>query len=397
MEMTIIIATSFLLASLPMIIAYFFLFVTLPRKVQAVTEDVMKLAGPGNADISGVNVHSKLYVQQDIEGLARKYFAASTLAIPSTLVTVLYFAGFLLCDSYLKLRFVEKSNAWLFPKEFVETTVPLLYAFIGVFVFNLGTMIRRLYLADISEQVFWGAVNRLLLSMGLALVVMKSGLQNWGAEFYFSIGFLANIVLDWLLEKALKLLNIAQPRQDELPLQMVRGINIWKAYRLEEEGIDNVQNLATADVVDLAVRTHYSARTLIDWIDQSNVLTRLTSDQVKTLTSQGMAISAIELATAAPEHNNGDLTFANTLAAKLNVDPVLMAATLNRLYEDEYVRSLWEMWQSGAETATSGKVRITLTTPTGNPAEKDGAPSSSNTNQTNGTPAVANESAGNKG
>lgn len=365
MELTIILATSFLLAGLPLMIAYFFLFLTLPRKVEAVTEDIKKLAGPGDGSLSGSSqaVRSRMFVLPDIEGLAKKYFAGSTLGIPSMLLTLFYFAGFLLCDSYLRLRFVEKSRAWLFPREFVETCVPLLYAFVGVFVFNLGAMIRRLYLADISEQVFWSAINRLLLSMGLALIIMKSGLENWGAEFYFSIGFLANIVLDWLLEKTLKLLNIAQPKQDELPLQMVRGINIWKAYRLEEEGIDNVQNLATADVVDLVVRTHYSARTLIDWIDQSIVLSRLTTDQVKVLTSQGMAISAIELAAAAPESNNGDLTFAKTLASKLNVDPVLMAATLDRLYEDEYVRSLWQLWQSGAETAISGKIRITLTTP----------------------------------
>src|SRR5579864_504427 len=364
MQMTIILTTSFLLAALPLIIAYYFLFVTLPRKVQAVTEDVKKLAGTGAGSGSGSDpaVPSRLALP-DIAALAKKYFGASTLAIPSMLLTLLYFAGFLLCDSYLKMRFVEKSNAWVFPKEFVEGSVPLLYAFVGVFVFNLGTMIRRLYLADISEQVFWGAVNRLLLSMGLAMVIMKSGLQNWGPEFYFSIGFLANIVLDWLLEKALKLLNIAQPRQDELPLQMVRGINIWKAYRLEEEGIDNVQNLATADVVDLVVRTHYSARTLIDWIDQSIVLSRLTTDQVKTLTSQGMAISAIELAAAAPESNNGNLTFANALASTPNVDPILMAATLARLYEDEYVRSLWKLWQSGMETASDARVRITLATP----------------------------------
>lgn len=391
MQMTIILATSFLLAALPLIIAYFFLFITLPRKVQAVTEDIKKLAGTGDGgNSSSAQIsQSKLLALPDIAGLAKKYFTASNLSIPSTLLTLLYFAGFLLCDSYLKLRFVEKSNSWLFPKEFVETSAPLLYAFVGVFVFNLGTMIRRLYLADISEQVFWGGVNRLLLSMGLALVIMKSGLEHWGAEFYFTIGFLANIVLDWLLEKSLKLLNVAQPRQDELPLQMVRGINIWKAYRLEEEGIDNVQNLATADVVDLVVRTHYSARTLIDWIDQSIVLSRLTSDQVKILTSQGMAISAVELATAAPENSNGDRTFANTLAAKLNVDPILMAATLDRLYEDEYVRSLWELWQSGTETATSGKVRIPLATPTKNAVS---TPASSGSGQSDGSPASVNES-----
>src|SRR5262249_40262017 len=112
----------------------------------------------------------------------------------------------------------------------------------------------------------------------------------------------------------------------------------------------NVQNLATANVIELAVKTHYSFRTLIDWIDQAIMLSRLTNDQAKALTSQAMAISAVELAAAAPENNNGDKTFATALANQLKVDPVLVAATLDRLYEDEFVRDLWQMWQSGKET-----------------------------------------------
>jgi len=194
-------------------------------------------------------------------------------------------------------------------------------------------------------------------------VIMKSGVAGAKPWLYFSIGFLANIVLDWVLEKTLKLLDIGQPKQPELPLQMVRGINIWKEYRLEEESIENVQNLATADIVELVVRTHYNARTLIDWIDQAIILSRLTADQVKVLTSQATALSAIELAMAAPENNNGDRTFSDALASKLSIDPVLMAATLDRLYEDQYVRNLWELWQSGTESPDSGKVRIPLATP----------------------------------
>jgi len=40
----------------------------------------------------------------------------------------------------------------------------------------------------------------------------------------------------------------------------------------QEEGIENVENLASADVVALAVRTHYNLRTLVDWIDKAILL-----------------------------------------------------------------------------------------------------------------------------
>ena len=357
MDMTLILAVSFVLACLPLLMAGFFRAFSLPRKLLVVQGELEKLAPS-----SSPTMPSAAEAAPRIDALAQTYFSKSRLFLPSVLLTFFYLAGFALCDCYLSLRYSEQAIR-LFPASLVLTARPLLFAFIGVYLFNLGTMIRRLYLADINEQVFWGALNRLLLSMGLALVILKLGLDKTEGMIYFSIGFLANIVLEWILEQTLKVLSINKPKQDDLPLQMVRGINIWKEYRLGEEGVENVQNLATADVLDLAVRTHYSLRTLIDWVDQALVLTRLTNEQVKILASQAMALSAIELATAAPENSNGDQTFANAMAAKLNVDPVLFAATLNRLFEDEYVRSLWVLWQSGAETPGKITVRFPLGPP----------------------------------
>ena len=137
--------------------------------------------------------------------------------------------------------------------------------------------------------------------------------------------------LQGILDSSLKLLNIGKPKQNDLPLQMVRGINIWKEYRLEEEGVENVQNLATADVVELAVKTHYNFRTLIDWIDQSILLARLTDDQVKKFSAQAVALSAIDLASASPDANGGDKTMANAIAQALDVNPDLLAQTMNNL------------------------------------------------------------------
>src|SRR5690242_16031486 len=36
----------------------------------------------------------------------------------------------------------------------------------------------------------------------------------------------------------------------------------------------------------------------------------------------------------------------------LKIDPVLMGATMDRLFEDEYVQTLWNLWQSGEEGGT---------------------------------------------
>jgi hypothetical protein len=352
MHMTEIWGISTILACLPLLMAVFFLTVTLDRKRAAVKQDLGRLRGYAPGQTSSGSTSNKIASDNDIDLLVQKFYDKYTLSVPALLLTLFYSCWLTLGDAYLNLKF-NAGTTWFFPKQLVEMAGPMLYTFVGVYLFNLGNLVRRIYLGDLNEQVFWGAINRLWLSIGLGLVVQKAGFPAAPEPgIFFSIGFLANIFLDWLLDKTLKGLNILQPRTEDLPLQMVKGINLWKAYRLEEEGIENVQNLATADVTELTIRTHYNFRTLIDWIDQALLLVRLTSTQAKTLTEQVTAISAIELAAASPKAS-GNNAVANALATALKIDPVLMGATMDRLYEDEYVQELWNLWQSGMEGGTA--------------------------------------------
>jgi hypothetical protein len=361
MRMSVIWSISVVLAALPLLMAVFFLNVTLKRKKAAVKQDLRNLHGFAAGAKDDLAEKSSAKDAKDgkddkddpndpIDILIKKFYGGSTLFVPALLLTVFYASWIALGDAFLNQVF-NAGTTWFFPKNLVGRAAPALYTFVGIYLFNLGNLVRRLYLGDLNEQVFWGAVNRLWLSVGLGLIVAAEFPSSLQPGLFFSIGFLANIVLEWVLDKTLKLLNVAQPKSSDLPLQMVNGINIWKAYRLEEEGIENVQNLATADVTELAIRTHYNFRTLIDWIDQSLLLIRLTSDQAKILTAQATAISAIELAAASPKAS-GNNSVAHALANVLKIDEVLMAATMDRLYEDQYVQDLWKLWQSGNEGGT---------------------------------------------
>ncbi len=356
MKMSTIVLVSGILAVLPLLMAVFFLTVTRYRKILSVQQDLQKLkAGmatqPSAATAEGVRLRGRIASEEDIRTLADQYFNTVTLMAPTVLLTIFYLTGYALADSYIGVKFSDAKSP-LFPVGFVLASRLMLYTFAGVYLFNLGTIIRRLYLGDLNEQVFWGAINRLWLSLGLGLVILKTPLpggESISASVFFAIGFIANIVLEWLLSNVLKALSVGKPKSPDLPLQMVRGINIWKEYRLEEEGIENVQNLATADVAELTVRTHYNIRTLIDWIDQAILLSRLSQTHIDALAAQAQAVSAIELAAASPAANDGKLDVANALAAKLVVDPVLMANLMDNLYYDEYVKDLWYLWQSGKD------------------------------------------------
>ncbi len=58
---------------------------------------------------------------------------------------------------------------------------------------------------------------------------------------------------------------------------MIEGLTIWDEARLLEEGIENVQNLATANVTDLIINTRFNTNRLIDWIDQACLIMHIGS------------------------------------------------------------------------------------------------------------------------
>jgi len=229
----------------------------------------------------------------------------------------------------------------------VPEYLPVIYAFMGAYLLNFGVIIRRISLADLNAQMLRSAVSRLLLATGLSIVLQLVPGAARGPEIFFAVGFLSNLFLSALLNSAQKLAKIRVPkRNDGMSLQMVRGIDFWKEYRLEEEGIEDVQNLATADALDLAVQTHYNLSTLVDWIDQALVILRF-RDRVRKLEDAGFSISAIDLAWSSPLYT-GTTVVAEEIARTLTMNPIFVIAQLNSLYEDQHVRNLWILWQTRA-------------------------------------------------
>lgn len=67
-------------------------------------------------------------------------------------------------------------------------------------------------------------------------------------------------------------------KADELPLGMIEGINMFHRVRLSEVGVDNAQNLASASLVELMLRTPFRSSQLIDWIAQAKLYVHFKSN-----------------------------------------------------------------------------------------------------------------------
>lgn len=287
-------------------------------------------------------------IREEIE----KYYSKLALLVPASMLSFFYLILFGLAYGQLRQLFPHEGST---PLPDMSSTLPVVITFVGAYLFNMGLIVRRLFLYDLNDNLFWGCINRLLLSIGVAicLAIAFTPESHDLTVMYFSIPFILNKVLIGMLHAATaqlgKLLNRTGAAQADMPeLQQICGVNVWKEYRLEEEGIEEVQNLATADVIELAVKTHYNVRTLLDWIDQAIVLTRF-GGKTQKLKDAGVNVSAVELAWQASE-NRGDPAYAARLAEVLDMKPEILNAQLNAMFEDEYIQTLWTLWQTRDET-----------------------------------------------
>jgi hypothetical protein len=104
----------------------------------------------------------------------------------------------------------------------------------------------------------------------------------------FSIGFFPEQGINWIAATAQKALKQQGGIAKEKPLSEIEGLSIWHQGRLKQEGIENVQNLAAADLPALVIGTPFAITQIVDWIDQA-ILLRHTSDlQFEALKKIGM-------------------------------------------------------------------------------------------------------------
>jgi hypothetical protein len=148
----------------------------------------------------------------------------------------------------------------------------LRFAFLGAYAFIVQSLIRRFFQSDLRPSAYAAAVLRvvlvLLVMTGLHQIVTVTG--NVEAAVAFMVGIFPIIALQALQRVAATALRVVVPQlTPDYPLNQLDGLNIWYEARLLEEGIEDMQNLATANLVDVLLHTRVPVGRLIDWVDQA--------------------------------------------------------------------------------------------------------------------------------
>ena len=190
------------------------------------------------------------------------------------------------------------------------------FAFIGAYFFSLQLLFRRYVRRDLRASAYVAVSMRIALAVIGIWVVNEAvnmapekieGGWAWSREALqkslpvlgFVIGVFPRVAWQVVTTSLKRAVGLVVPSlQTQLPVNQLDGLTVWHEARLEEEDIENIPNMATADIVDLMTNTRLPPDRIIDWVDQAILYTHLGPEKVKDPTTSRAVLRAHGIRTA---------------------------------------------------------------------------------------------------
>lgn len=199
--------------------------------------------------------------------------------------------NFLMLGPYMELFLQGEKERYI--RKLMVTLTAFQFGFLGAYLYFIGHLVRSYFTLDLTPHTFVASSVRMVRGAVMALI-LSFGLQQW--EFFQSDAGASEKFLGWLplvsfffgfypsrailvIEKlAIRVINLKEQRYFSTPLTQLPGMSYSHEIRLHREGFDNVENLLRLDAINLAIRTGFSYRQLVQWKSQALLLVRMGTD-----------------------------------------------------------------------------------------------------------------------
>lgn len=153
------------------------------------------------------------------------------------------------------------------------------FGFLGAYVYFIQHLVRSYFTMDLTPNTFV-AMSIRMVTAGLIALVLSFALPSSTRDLLPVIGFGIGYFPDWGLLAISKLTRRAlglrkQTKSASTSLSELSGMSDEHEVRLRRQGYDSVENIAEANLVEMAVRTGFSYAQLRSWIGEAWLRVRI--------------------------------------------------------------------------------------------------------------------------
>lgn len=227
--------------------------------------------------------------------LSKPLFAAPAPGASSAGINYLLGANALMLGPFID----QPPGTTVFTHRLITSLTAFQFGFLGGFVYFIGHVVRSYFTLDLTPHTYVESSVRMVSASLLALVIsfaIPLELPCKGGDCIlhplpmvaFFLGYFPNRALLFIEKSAAKLIGYQLESYTATPLAELQGMSLSHEVRLNREGFDNLENLAHADTIDLAIRTGLGYRQLRQWVGQAWLQSHLTGDYAAFVKNTGI-------------------------------------------------------------------------------------------------------------